>query len=119
MVCVTDDERRAAASLLRSFADGGMWGEFIDYCSSAGPSRLADLIEPSCDASATVTDASATRDVSQMRRSDVDRDALLALAGCVGKMGEDYDKIGAFGLSITFGAIADRIREACGATEDD
>lgn len=37
------------------------------------------IIEPSCDASATHTDAPATCDVSQCRRSDVDRDALLAL----------------------------------------
>ena len=42
--------------------------------------RLADLIEPGCDATATHTDDTATRDVSQCRRSDVDRDALLALA---------------------------------------
>ena len=63
---------------------------------------------PKRDASATHTDASAT----------CDREALLALAGCVRKMGEDYRKIGAFGPGTTFCAIADRIREACGASGD-
>ena len=37
--------------------------------------RLADLIDPDCDASATHTDVTATREVSQSRRSDVDREA--------------------------------------------
>ena len=67
MARVTDDERRAAASLLRSFADGGMWGEFNDYCSSAGPSRLADLIDPDEGHSAGAG-------------KSCDRDALLAIA---------------------------------------
>ena len=66
--------------------------------------RLADLIEPSCDAAATHTDATATRDVSQCRRSDVDRDALMALAGDL----ETYR------LPISGIAVAEHIREACG-----
>lgn len=77
--------------------------------------RLADLIEPSCDATATVTDTSATRDVSQSRRSDVDRGALLALAD---EMEEDAcwevqspgDVSGAWKLKDA----CDRIREALG-----
>lgn len=128
MVCVTDDERRAAASLLRSFADGGMWGEFIDYCSSAGPSRLADLIEPSCDATATHTDATATRDVSQTRRSDVDRDALLAIAdyACPPWYEEPCETCPSteencknFCFEYALWDTARRIREACGVMEDD
>lgn len=114
MVCVTDDERRAAASLLRSFADGGMWGEFIDYCSSAGPSRLADLIEPSCD-------ASATRDMSQTRRSDVDHEALLAIADemDIYTRCPDDDRCGKQMPPLVIHYFAHRIREACGETQDD
>lgn len=44
----------------------------------------------------------------------VDRESLLALADCVRKMGEGYDKVSSFALGTTFRAIADRIREACG-----
>lgn len=42
----TNEERRAAVSLLREFADNGLWGEFSDWANSAGPTRIADLIEP-------------------------------------------------------------------------
>ena len=94
MVRVTDDERREVAERLRALSG-------LDYCKdpryavglasdAAGADhsngyswdkllyRLADLIDPDCDASATHTDASATRDMSQNCRDAVvcDRDML-------------------------------------------
>ena len=78
--------------------------------------RLADLIDPSCDAAAAHTDATATRDVSQGRRSDVDRDALVELAD---EMTWCYEGAASAEGDGTVGAwvvmqYADRIREACG-----
>ena len=79
--------------------------------------RLADLIDPSRDASATHTDASATvTDTS----ATCDRDALLALAdelqgyadGAASAEGFPYVNAG------DLWAYADRIREACGVTGD-
>ena len=107
MVCVTIEERRAVASLLRSFSDNGLWGEFSDYCNCAGPARLADLIEPAPTSSDTVPTC--------------DRDALLALA-------EDVDEAAAMAtvMDASEGAkllaellldIARRIHEACGEVE--
>ena len=43
---VDNNERRAVAKLMRWFADEGRWGEFVEYCHKAGPTRMADLIEP-------------------------------------------------------------------------
>ena len=88
MSMATDDERREVARRLRKatglteFAEvlGFDWTDDSDWGWKDVSNLVADLIEPSCDASATHTDATATRDVSQCRRSDVDRDALLALA---------------------------------------
>ena len=118
----TDDERRRVAERLRSFVTDdsvyadvdacrvlhsiGLYYKDIDriYFSGFDVAHLADLIEPSCDAAATHTDATATRDVSQCRRSDVDRDALMALAGDL----ETYR------LPISGIAVAEHIREACG-----
>ena len=84
--------------------------------------RLADLIEPSCDAAATRTDATATRDVSQCRRSDVDRDALLALAEEIEagfrlecSTGPAHMVVDL--VNIEMGKLAHRIREACGEVE--
>lgn len=107
----TDTERRAVARRLRmsrSEWSGMGWRLWLGpkFCAVVlsdgnrdeledAAHRLADLIEPSCD-----------------------RDALLSLAGCVRKMGEDYDKLSAFGLGTTFRAIADRIREALGVVDE-
>lgn len=43
---VDNNERRAVAKLMRWFADEGRWDEFAEYCHKAGPTRMADLIEP-------------------------------------------------------------------------
>lgn len=146
----TDTERREVAERLRYEADYPGYAvqymeQFIgdlrqvlfgdlnptaDY--SEMFARLADLIEPSCDASATHTDATATRDVSQCRRSDVDRDALLALAS---GLEADADRIVRAARNARFGggprmgeakheasewrSIARRIREACGMVDAD
>ena len=179
----TDDERRRVARNVReNYIRGGMGcrtASTYNIALAVGIvpemlvediefwNRLADLIDPDCDASATHTDVTTTREVSQSRRSDVDptergidsiydwcfsglegsdededelycaimraiedyrhperaaartvrpvdRGALLMLEGCVRKMGEGYDKVGAFGIGTTLSAISDRIREACG-----
>ena len=75
--------------------------------------RLADLIEPSCDAAATRTDATATRDVSQCRRSDVDRDALLALAD---EMDHTDSEVGWTDDALPH--FARRIRQELGVSDD-
>lgn len=41
-----DDYRSAVVHLLREFSDKGLYDEFGDWCHSCGPSKLADLIEP-------------------------------------------------------------------------
>ena len=97
MACATDDERREVAERLRSLRATGrgttsvghgylwslLWAASGEELDGSGPSdwferfcaRLADLIEPAptrSDTTATHTDASATCDVSQCCRSDVD-----------------------------------------------
>ena len=92
--------------------------------------RLADLIEPptqcpyyhsdrhycsvhedmasvDCDTSATHTDAPATLYLSQMRRSDIDREALLALAD---ELEEETGSV----CGVCMGKAARRIRKALG-----
>ena len=120
-------ERREVARKLRGYVDmpDGWWQEtlphfYIEKCvfgdlTRHGEdelfSRLADLIEPGCDAAATHTDATATRDVSQCRRSDVDRDALLALA-------EEMENVrSGYTAKAWFTFNARRIREALGVSE--
>ena len=120
----TDDERREVARKLREYVDlpddwraetysvfyveKCVFGDVERHRESELFARLAELIEPSCDASATNTDATATRDVSQCRRSDVDRDALLALADEMENVRSGYTAKAWF----TFNAR--RIREALG-----
>ena len=86
----TNEERRRVAEALRAKyrerTEGRTFGpqclemqyeaylRDLESCLPDGESMftvLADLIEPSCDASATRTDATATRDVSQSRRDTV------------------------------------------------
>ena len=82
---ITDDERREVARRLRECRGGWSSGECYytiihalglpdtsrEDGGAALYARLADLIEPSCDAAATHTDASATCDMSQSRRDNV------------------------------------------------
>lgn len=105
----TDTTKSQTTSLSSSLCD-----RRVSAGSSEATPKYSEAT-PKCDTSATHTDASAT--VSDAPAT-CDREALLALAGCVRKMGEDYRKIGAFGPGVTFCAIADRIREACGASSD-
>lgn len=128
---ISDDERHEVARRLRyvekhaipdaRISDNPMTVEFIaaavfyDLPYVRGLfARLADLVEPSCDAAATHTDATATRDVSQRRRSYVDRDALLALADELDSEGLDGWASGPVGT----GRYARRIREALGVFDD-
>ena len=129
MSMATDDERREVARRLRKatglteFAEvlGFDWTDDSDWGWKDVSNLVADLIEPSCDASATHTDATATRDVSQCRRSDVDREALLALA-------EDVTEAAAMATAVDASKsaemlaellldIARRIREALGVQD--
>lgn len=77
--------------------------------------RSCDLCEyrPVCNTRRTCGDSAWCCSTYKKR---IDRDALLRLAGCVRKMGEDCDKLSDFGLGTTFRAIADRIRGALGVT---
>lgn len=68
---VDNNERMAVAKLMRWFADEGRWGEFVEYCHKAGPTRMADLIDPDCEDG---------RYEGLRTVRPVDRDALLALA---------------------------------------
>lgn len=115
---LTDDERREVARRLRSLrmtvpgvtslghgylwsllwaVSGGELGEsnrcdwFERMCS-----RLADLIEPSCD-----------------------RDALLALADEMGEVAQRRRSMGYEGFAIGDEDRARRIREAIGVTDED
>ena len=136
MPMITDDERREVARRLREVQayvipgaktevhpiTGRIIGvacgyELPDFQGLLG--RLADLIEPGepkvrCVAEVKVDGERLERLAhdAAVELTGIDRDALLALAGCVKKMGEDYDKTGSYGLGLTFRAIADRIREA-------
>ena len=99
----TDDERREVAERLRELGKlvyspdntYELMADALGVDDFEGTdelfARLADLIEPSCD-----------------------REALLALADCVRGMGEEYDRIGAFGIAVALKSISDRVREACG-----
>lgn len=133
----TDDERRRVAERLReckSHVDGAGWFWLIDEVAGAhivasseerlksGANRLADLIEPtptSSDKLRHYSDTTATCDVSQSRRSGVDREALLALAEEMerdGRVQRERQKAGERwfidGLDVM--EYARRIREACG-----
>ena len=90
-----EEERRAAAERLRAEIGWGMsWpgtqrlsvilgveGMYETGWEGRFLGRLADLIDPGCDASATHTDASTTRDMSQNCRDAVvcDRDMLYVI----------------------------------------
>ena len=117
---ISDAERREVAARLRKaiglteFAEalGFDWTDDSDWVWNDVSNLVADLIEPSCD-------ASATRDVSQCRRSDVDRDALLALADEMEEFGNLPVKHP--GIRVLHNddfsrelGYARRIREACG-----
>lgn len=80
--------------------------------------RLADLIEPSCDASATVTDASATRGMSQTCRS-VDRHALLKLADRIQHHADNAAGHSAYAARFDLAGWAEVIREACSSVQED
>ena len=123
----TDTERREVARRLRKaiglteFAEvlGFNWTDDSDWGWQDVSNLVADLIEPSCDAAATHTDVTATCDVSQCRRSDVDRDALLALAD---KMSRYASLRKSHGMDVdTMAAMAwvHRIREALGVCCED
>ena len=127
-----DDERRLVAERLRSLRNEGggvtsinhgylwslLWAASGEELSGSYPNdwferfcaRLADLIEPVCDASATHADTSATREVSQSRRSDVDREALLALA-------DELEQETGSVCGVCMGKTARRIRESVGEVE--
>ena len=136
----TDDERRRVATALRATSRryaSELWSKHnalhaydevrrVLYGSHGAPKslcelfdRLADLIEPTCDATATHTDASATCGVSQSRRSGVDREELLELADEMdetvrrGKVSEGWTA----GVTLLISRFTNRIREACGATD--
>lgn len=117
---ITNDEKRRVAAALRENTGKGVplilnvaFAAFdVDpvslerqVSSDEAALRLADLIEPKG------IESEAFKPVES---DGVDREALLALAGCARKMGEGYDKTGSYELGVTFRAIADRIREACG-----
>ena len=120
---ISDTERREVARRLRELRGGWSSGECYytiihelglpdtsrEDGGAALYARLADLIEPGCDASATHTDDTATRDVSQCRRGDVDRDALMALADEM-----DAEGLNGWAGPVNVGEYARRIREACG-----
>ena len=115
---ISDAERREVATRLRKaiglteFAEalGFDWTDDSDWGWNDVSNLVADLIESSCDAAATHTDATATCDVSQCRRSDVDRDALLALADEM----EEGDVTYLVSTQYVLDEYARRIREACG-----
>ena len=115
----TDTERREVARRLRECRGGWSSGEcYYTIINALGLpdtsredggaalyARLADLIEP---------DECQFRDATKT----VDRDALLALAKVLGGMGDRYNEHERYELGTTFKAIADRIREACGVSDD-
>ena len=127
MSTISTAERREVAARLRKaiglteFAEalGFDWTDDSDWGWKDVSNLVADLIEPSCDAAATHTDATATRDVSHSCRSGVDRHALLALAeemqgyadGAASEYGYPYVNAG------YLWSYADRIREALGVSE--
>ena len=99
----TDAERRAAAATLREDTDFMVAYSFAARVAQAVDpegetdtwrdlaSRLADFVEPACD-----------------------RGKLLAMAKVLHDMGERYGDHGRYELSVTFKAIAEQIRKACG-----
>ena len=122
MSTISTEERREVATRLRKaiglteFAEalGFDWTDDSDWGWNDVSNLVADLIESSCDAAATHTDATATCDVSQCRRSDVDRDALLALAD---KMSRYASLRKSHGMDVDTMAVmawVHRIREALG-----
>ena len=125
MSTISTEERREVATRLRKaiglteFAEalGFDWTDDSDWGWNDVSNLVADLIESSCDAAATHTDATATCDVSQCRRSDVDRDALLALADELGREADwRAEKYGRLYGSERLWSAARRIREALGVT---
>ena len=141
-----DERRRVAEKLREyaSWDDEGClvdcqeWGESVLNLLGCGDTEgecyeaLADLIEPprQCphyhsdrhycsvheDMAAVDCDASATRDVSQTRRSDVDHEALLAIADemDIYTRCPDDDRCGKQMPPLVIHYFARRIREACG-----
>ena len=124
----TDDKRREVAARVRDAAraecplgeigfteamhralGGSDWRDMTE--------RLADLIDPDCGTGEVDTSRVPERDGTRERLAralGIDLPALLALADCVRGMGEEYDRIGAFGIAVALESISDRIREACG-----
>lgn len=139
MVCVTDDERRDVARSLRRMAakHDGVAGVILEnrlglesderflygsVFTSESVERLADLIDadttaPKSDASATVTDASATLGMSQTRRSGVDRHALLKLADRIQHHADNAAGHSAYAARFDLAGWAEVIREACGGEQ--
>lgn len=137
---ISDNERREVARRLRKaigiteFAEafGFNWTDDSDWGWKDVSNLVADLIEPSCDRD--TPQKVAEEMFGKMRHSTkeeadaydamlksmsvelhpVDRDALLALAEVLHKMGEQYDVHERYALGTTFKAIARRIREALG-----
>lgn len=118
----TDTERREVAARLRKaiglteFAEvlGFNWTDDSDWVWNDVSNLVADLIEPPLQCPYYRSDrhyCSAYDDV-------VDRDALLALAKVLGGMGDRYNEHGRYELGTTFKAIAERIREALGVSDD-
>lgn len=109
MGVVTNDERRDVAGLLRSFADKGMWGEFSDWTNDAGPTRIADLIDPDTTSYRAKTGEDTTK---------ADREALLLLADEIERKSNDGtrdpDPMRPLATSLDLFGYARRIRDACG-----
>ena len=117
----TDDERREVATRLRNNASQDMdwvvpWAVFNDaeqHDSEAVVRRLADLIEPSESGQNRDRNQESVQKESHIVQIDheCDRDALLALADDLDRMGDGsmYDPC----ISDEYG-IARRIREALG-----
>lgn len=155
---ITDDERREVAQALRLLAEKSIIGvsaEAVDYAlgleiddrydvcglfyREQSISRLADLIEPSCDRDALLRLAD---DMSRLADADYepydwgdqaaywaqgirdalrgekdprcDRKRLLAMAKVLRDMGARYNEHGRYDLGTTFKKIAENIREALG-----
>lgn len=134
----TSDERRRVAQALREM-ETPTWPTLTEAVMGHAATRdkvvgrLAELIERDtttdttktvedttkhvCDATATVTDTSATRDMSQSCRSDIDRDALMALAEEMDRHADMAAGHVAYAARFDFAGWARRIREALGVQD--
>ena len=112
-MAVTDDERREVARRMRAFSERFGCISILHLACAIGVEksdaesiygRLADLIEPNQDKIGTCPE-------NVLKASGIDRDALLALADDLDRMGDGsmYDPC----ISDEYG-IARRIREALG-----